>query len=50
MMENPGLYLVEICQRILEATGDTVSGYTVCRAMKRNGYTRKKIRQVEVKC
>ena len=46
VMENPGLYLIEICQKICEATGVTVSGSTVCRVLRRNGYTRKKIRQV----
>ena len=46
VMVNPGLYLMEICQKIFEATGTTVSGPTVCRVLKRNGYTRKKIRQV----
>ena len=49
VMENLGLYLIEICQKIFEATGVTVSGPTVCRALKRNGYTRKKIKQVGVK-
>lgn len=30
VMVNPGLYLMEICQKIFEATGTTVSGPTVC--------------------
>jgi len=46
LMENPGLYLVEICQKIKTATGVSVSGATVCRVLKRNGYTRKKIVQI----
>ena len=44
--ENPSLYLREICQAIFEATGVMVSGSTVCRVLRRNGYTRKKVQQV----
>ena len=43
LMENPGLYLTEICHKIFTATGVSVSGATVCRVLQRNGYTRKKI-------
>ena len=46
LMENPGLYLVEMCLKIQEVTGTTVSGATVCRLLRKHGYTRKKIRQV----
>ena len=46
LVENPGLYLSEICQNIHAATGVTVSGSTVCRLLQRNGLTRKKIVQV----
>ena len=46
VIENPGLYLIEICKKIQAATGAVVSGPTVCRVLKRNGYTRKKIQQV----
>lgn len=46
LLENPGLYLAEICQRIEQATGIVVSGSTVCRLLKRNGITRKKISQI----
>ena len=45
VMENPCVYLREVCQRIEEATHTRVSGSTVCRILRRNGYT-KKIRQV----
>ena len=31
LMENPGLYLVEICRVIYESTALSVSGSTVCR-------------------
>ena len=44
--ENPCLYLNEVCQRIYEATRTKVSGATVCRVLKRYGFTRKKARQM----
>ena len=40
------MYLREICQLIEEATHTRVSGSTVCRILRKNGYTRKKIQQV----
>ena len=43
LTENPSLYLNELCQKIYDCTGTTVSGSTVCRLLKRNGITRKKI-------
>ena len=46
LMENPGLYLAEICFKIYEVTGTNVSGATVCRLLQKHSYTRKKIRQV----
>lgn len=46
LIDNPGLYLSEICLAIKDATGVIVSGSTVCRVLQRNGYTRKKITQV----
>ena len=39
--ENPALYLHEICAKIFEATGVTVSGPTVCKVLHRNGFTRR---------
>lgn len=44
--DNPGLYLNEITRRVSEATNTVVSSYTVCRMLRRHGYTRKKIVQV----
>ena len=44
--ENPALYLHEICAMIVEATGITVSGSTVCKVLHRNGFTRKKLVKV----
>ncbi len=45
VMENPALYLAEICQQ-LEVLGICVSPPTICRLLKSYGFTRKKIRQV----
>ena len=46
VMENPCVYLREVSQRIEEATHTRFSGSTVCRILRKNGYTRKKIQQV----
>ena len=46
VMENPCVYLREVCQRIEEATHVRVSGSTICRILRKNGYTRKKVQQV----
>ena len=47
-MENPALYLSEVCQMITQATGIHISPplLTACRIIHRHGLTRKKIRQV----
>ncbi len=44
--ENPCLYLSEICQAIYAATQVVVSGSTVCRVLRRIGFTRKKVQQI----
>ena len=44
--ENPCLYLRELCHAIHEATGVIVSGSTVCRTLRRIGFTRKKVQQI----
>lgn len=46
VLENPSLYLRELCQKIKEATGTTVSSSCVCKLLHRNGFTRKKISQI----
>ena len=46
VMENPCIYLTEICQAIYEATGVKVSSSLVCRTLQRNGFSRKKASQV----
>ena len=46
VLANPSSYLREICYTVKEATGVEVSGSTVCRVLKRNGFTRKKVQHV----
>lgn len=46
VLENPGMYLQEICQEIYNVTCKQVSASTVCRLLARHGFTRKKIQKV----
>ena len=46
ILNEPSLYLEELCKRVFELTSTTVSPSTVCRLMRRYGITRKRIRQV----
>lgn len=46
VLENPSMYLQEICQEVHHATGKQVSPATVCRLLARHGFTRKKIQKV----
>ena len=46
ILNEPSMYLGELCQQIQSDTGLEVSPATVCRLLKRYGMTRKKIRQV----
>ena len=48
--ENPAVFLHEICAKIVQATGITVSGSTVCKVnvLHRNGFTRKKLVKVAI--
>ena len=46
LMQNPCMYLHEICNRIEEVSGLHVAGSTVCRTLQRNGYTRKKVQAI----
>ena len=48
IMENPSLYLGELCSVIMNAFGIEISASTVCRTLKKYGITRKKIRQMAV--
>ena len=46
ILANPCVYLREICNIIKVATGVFISGATVCRVLRKNGYTRKKVQQI----
>ena len=46
LLDNPALYLSEVCQNIVQITSIIVSPPTVCRIIHRHGMTHKKIRQV----
>ena len=45
VMENPCMYLREMCLEIRSATAIDVSG-SLCRTLKRHGFTRKRIKLV----
>lgn len=46
LLENPSLYLGEICREVEHITGICVTPSTICRIIHRHGFTRKKIQQV----
>ena len=46
IIENPSLYLAEICQHIFDVYALTVSPSTVCRLLKVYGISRKKMRSI----
>ena len=46
ILEDPSLYLSELQHRLEQVAGVQVSASTVCRVLRRNGLTRKKIQQV----
>ena len=46
IMECPTMYLHELCREVDKVSQVTVSEATVCRVLRRNGLTRKKVRQV----
>ena len=50
IIEKPSLYLKELCYEIYQATGVSVSGTTVCRVLRRNGFTRKKVQVAKQRC
>ena len=43
---NPALYLREVCGKIFEETGVSISGSAVCKALHRNGFTHKKLTKI----
>ena len=46
ILENPSMYLGELCIEIMHVFGIEISPSTACRTLRRYGLTRKKIRQV----
>ena len=46
ILNNPTLYLDELCQTTLALTDVSLSPSTVCRMMRRYGITRKRVRQI----
>ena len=46
LLDNPGLYLGEVCQKVVDLTATQISSSTVCRILQRHGFTRKKNQQV----
>ena len=48
ILERPGIYLREICFELYQFTGAVVSEATVCRFLKKVGFTRTKIQHVAI--
>lgn len=46
LVDNPNLYLHEICQKVYHMFNIEVSPSTICRLIYRDGFTRKKIQQI----
>ena len=46
ILENPSMYLGELCVEIMHVFGIEISPSIVCKTLRRYGLTRKKIRQV----
>ena len=46
LVDNPSLYLGEICQKVHHAFNIEVSTSTICRLIYKHGFTRKKIQQI----
>ena len=44
MLESPALQLQEVCKAVEEFSGVVISSSTVCRLLKKHGFTRKKMR------
>ena len=42
IIEQPGSYLSEVCEAVLQIIGVSVSEATICRTLKQYGFTRKK--------
>ena len=48
VLENPSMYLREVCSEIRQITDTDVSPSTVCRILSAHGFTRKKVQHVAV--
>ena len=46
LLDDPSMYLSEVCQKISMFTGLEVSPATICQVIHRNGFTRKKLQQI----
>ena len=46
ILEEPSMYLKELCEKVSEVCGVDVCESTICKILHRHGFTRKKIRQV----
>ena len=46
ILQSPTLYLEEVVQEVYELTSLKVSPSTICRILKRYGFTRKRVRQI----
>ena len=46
VLDSPALQLQEVCKAVQELSGVAVSPSTVCRLLKKRGFTRKKMRYV----
>lgn len=46
VLDNPSVYLIEVCYTLRDITGEMIAASTICKLLKRYGITRKKIRQI----
>lgn len=46
LLNKPEMYLKELRQELIEISGTDVSVSTICKTLKRLGFSRKKLRQV----
>ena len=48
LMSKPDIYLEELRQELIQATGTDVSLSTICRTLKHLGFSRKKLRHIAI--
>lgn len=46
LLDDPSLYLREVNQKLKQSTGIDVSSSTICRIIHKNGFSRKKMKQI----